>query len=44
VRSPDGVWILALWRAVIFGTDERCFAARVLSIEVRMTHSSRFSL
>ena len=43
VRGPCGVWILAEWAAAIFDTVERCLAARVLSIEVFMAHSSRLS-
>jgi hypothetical protein len=43
VRSPCGVWILALCLAAIFDTDERCLPARVLSIEVSMTQHSRCS-
>ena len=43
VRSPCGVWILALCLTAIFDTDERCLPARVLSIEVSMTQRSRCS-
>ncbi len=43
VRVPYGVSILALCRAAIFDTDESCLQASVLSMEVFMTHSSRFS-
>jgi hypothetical protein len=35
VRGPCGVRILALKRAAIFATDERCLQARVLSIHRR---------
>ena len=43
LRGPCGVRVLALCLVAIFVTVESCLAARVFSIEVFMTHSSRWS-
>ncbi len=42
-RGPCGVWQMTPYFRAIFVTDERCFAASVLSMEVPMTHCSRLS-
>ena len=44
VRGPCSVAIVALYLRAIFVTDDSCFAASVLSMEVSAAHRSRFSL
>ena len=41
VRGPSGVSIVVLYFRAIFVTVQRCFPARVLSIEVSMTQRRR---
>ena len=43
LRGPYGVSMVAAYLRAIFDTDERCLLARVFSIEVSMTQSSRES-